>query len=102
MQDPADTVTAELPLARKRGRPATGTAKSAAERKAEQRQRAVKRFMNGDELDTFTTAMLCEMLPGMVKEGLPNCVGAIAEELTRRASENYSRLEWETERDRNN
>lgn len=93
MQDPADNVTAELPLARKRGRPETGTAKSAAERKAEQRQRAVKRFMNGDELDTFTTAMLCEMLPGMVKEGFPVCVETIAEELTKRATENYRKSE---------
>lgn len=100
MQDPADTVTADLPLKPKRGRPSTGSAKNAAERKAEQRHRAVKSFHDGADLGTFTTAMLCEMLPGMIKEGLPNCVGAIAEELTRRASENYSRLGWAAERDR--
>lgn len=93
MKDPMDTVTHELPLKAKRGRPATGTAKSAAQRKAEQRQRAFKRFQNGDDLDTFTTAMLCEMLPGMVKEGLHHCVVTIAEELTKRADENYSRSE---------
>lgn len=93
MKDPIDTVTHELPLKAKRGRPPTGTAKSAAERKAEQRQRAIKRFLNGDELDTFTTAMLCEMLPSMVKEGLPVCVETIAEELAKRAAENYSKSE---------
>ncbi|GAI68573.1 unnamed protein product [marine sediment metagenome] len=92
MKDPIDTVTHELPLKAKRGRPATGTAKSAAERKAEQRQRAFERFQNGDDLDTFTTAMLCEMLPGMVKEGFPVCVETIAEELTRRATENYRKI----------
>ena len=102
MQDPADNVTAELPLARKRGRPSTGSAKNAADRKAEQRQRAIKSFYDGADLGTFTTAMLCEMLPGMIKEGLPNCVSVIAEELTRRATENYSRLGWAAERDRNN
>lgn len=101
MKDPIDTVTHELPLKPKRGRPSTGSAKNAAERKAEQRHRAVKSFHDGADLGTFTTAMLCEMLPGMIKEGLPNCVGAIAEELTRRASENYSRLGWAAERDRN-
>lgn len=102
MQDPADTVTHELPLKPKRGRPSTGSAKSAAERKAEQRQRAVKSFHDGADLGKFTTAMLCEMLPGMVKEGLPNCVSVIADELTRRAAENYNRLTWAEERDRDN
>lgn len=89
MKDPIDTVTNELPLKAKRGRPATGTAKSAAERKAEQRQRAFERFQKGDDLETFTTAMLCEMLPRMVKEGFPVCVETIAEELAKRATENY-------------
>lgn len=101
MKDPADTVTHELPIKPKRGRPATGSSKNAAERKAAQRKRAVKSFHDGADLGTFTTAMLCEMLPGMIREGLPNCVSVIGDELTRRAAENYNRLTWAEERERN-
>ena len=61
------------PLPKKRGRPATGKAKSAAERKAEQRDRLTRMIEWGNlaELDswleTATPAQICEAFPLLLK-----------------------------------
>lgn len=66
MQDPADTVTADLPLERKRGRPATGKAMTAAERKRAQRARQDEKVSDAlnkkDGLKELSTALLLDEL----------------------------------------
>lgn len=81
MKDPVDTVTSELPLPRRRGRPATGCAMSAAERKRLQRMR--------DELarnaDQATISGLCRELSRAVAAGRVQLVKIYTAELLERA-----------------
>lgn len=76
-----DTVTAELPLPRRRGRPATGCAKSAAERKRQQRMR--------DELarnvEEATISGLCRELSRAVAAGRVQLVKIYTAQLLERA-----------------
>lgn len=88
MQDPADTVTADLLVPveapkRKRGRPATGQAKTAAQRKAEQRAR--DRQALGDRLDQASTRGLADELACAVAMGHVLSAKRFADELLRRA-----------------
>lgn len=81
MKDPIDTVTAELPLPRRRGRPATGAAKSPAERKRLQRMR--------DELarntEDTTISGLCRELSRAVAAGRVQLVKIYTAQLLERA-----------------
>lgn len=97
MKNPADTQTLELiSTPKKRGRPSTGRAMSAAERKRRQRTRdslavtgaiyfSKSRVVDFDEC---TTTGLIEHLRIGVAEGRPVAVRAICAELVRRAEEN--------------
>lgn len=89
MQDPADNVTADLlkPVEapkRKRGRPATGQAKTAAERKAAQRWR--DRRALGHRLDQVSTRGLADELASAAAMGQVSTAKWLADELLRRAA----------------
>ncbi len=74
-------------LPKKRGRPSTGRARTAAQRKAEQRARARETFVEGGgDFSTITTPMLCEMLSVHIGQGLGYTSGLIMKELAKRAS----------------
>lgn len=81
MKDLTDTVTPELSLPRRRGRPATGSAKSAAERKRLQRMR--------DELarnaEDATISGLCRELSRAVAAGRVQLVKIYTAQLLERA-----------------
>ena len=89
MQDPADTVTAELPLARKRGRPSTGEAMTPAQRKRAQRARD-RSASRTDDYTSCTTERLLRDLGYAVAHGLPYIAQAIAAELFARAQSVYN------------
>ena len=88
MQDPADTVTAELPLARKRGRPATGQAMTAAERKRLQRAREDAKlnqaFRKTDGLKELSTGQLLTGLGSCITGGYAALAQGIMNELQSR------------------
>lgn len=88
MKDPIDTVTHELPLPKKRGRPATGTAKTAAERKRAQRAREAmllnQAFGKADGLTEISTAALSDELAQCISRGFTFTAQTILDELTRR------------------
>lgn len=88
MIDPKDKLTADL-LGPKRGRPATGKAMTAAERKRKQRQRArMQIFKPGGSFDEIATTDLCAELSAAVTGGKISTFDAIAKELKRRNREN--------------
>lgn len=89
MQDPADTVTAELPLARKRGRPSTGDAMTPAQRKRAQRARDRAASMT-DDYTNCTNERLLRELGFAVTHGLCYLSQAIARELQYRAETAYT------------
>lgn len=88
MQDPADTVTAELPLARKRGRPSTGKALTAAERKRIQRAREDAKlneaFSTRDGLKALSTGHLLTELGRCMSGGYALQAQAILDEVQSR------------------
>ena len=78
-----------LPAPKRRGRPSTGKALSAAERKAAQRDRDRDRVFGHDGLiQLSTTTGLLEQLGVAVKDGCPHIAEAISDELIRRATQN--------------
>lgn len=89
MQDPADTVTAELPLARKRGRPSTGDAMTPAQRKRAQRARD-RAASRADDYGNCSTERLLRDLGYAAVHAMPFTVQAIARELQYRAETAYA------------
>lgn len=93
MKDAAATKTMDMiSTEKKRGRPATGQAKTAAERKREQRRRDSQKisgaFRNQVEWSTISTGALCEELQKCTEGGFPGLTTAIIKELAKRAMEN--------------
>jgi hypothetical protein len=94
VKDPIDTVTAELPLAPRRpGRPSTGAAKSAAERKRDQRKRDRHVFASAAsagtyDLSSMTVGSLCEGLARYVNFGAAALAASFMQELAKRVNEN--------------
>lgn len=88
MKDHTDTVTHELPLPRRRGRPSTGEAMTPAQRKRAQRarDRAASRH---DDYSSCTTERLLRDLGYAVAHGLPFIAEAIFRELHYRAENVY-------------
>lgn len=76
---------------KKRGRPATGTAMTPAQRKAAQRERALEQVAICEDMAAVSTTMLCELLPIAVNQGRAYLTQEMAQELLKRAKEN-SRL----------
>lgn len=89
MKDQADTVTFELPLPRRRGRPSTGEALTPAQRKRAQRERD-RAASRSDDLGTCTTERLLRDLGHAVAHAMPFTVQAIATELQYRAETAYA------------
>lgn len=89
MKDPIDTVTAELPLPRRRGRPSTGEALTAAQRKRAQRARD-RSASRTDDYASCTTERLLRDLGYFVTNGMPYIAKAIASELQARAQAVYN------------
>jgi hypothetical protein len=71
----------------KRGRPATGTAMTPAQRKAAQRERALEQVAICEDLTTVSTTMLCELLPIAVNQGRVYLARDITDELLARAKQ---------------
>lgn len=93
MKDAADHLTAELiPAPKKRGRPATGNAMTAAERKRAQRERERQQIWGDfDIMGNWQTLTLTALLEGMasaVSSGSVVMVEMIGAELARRAQTN--------------
>ena len=88
MKDPIDTVTAELPLARRRGRPSTGEAMTQAQRKRAQRARDRAAAMT-DDYTSCTTERLLRELGFCVAHGLCLTAQTVASELQARAQSVY-------------
>ena len=90
MKDPADTVTAEPPLARKRGRPSTGQAKTAAERKRLQRARETEKikqaFSKQDGLKELSNSQLLTELGCCITGGYAALAQSIIDELQSRVN----------------
>lgn len=84
MKDQADTVTHELPLARRRGRPSTGEAMTPAQRKRAQRARDRAATMT-DDYTSCTNERLLRELAFAVSHGLCYLFQTIARELQYRA-----------------
>lgn len=107
MKDTADNKTLDMiSAARKRGRPATGQAKPAAERKREQRKRDShkinKAFEGKHDWSTVSIASLCEHLRQYVNHGFAGLATTIMKELAERAMKNED-TRFEKENDpRNN
>lgn len=85
MKDTTDTVTADLlPTPKKRGRPATGNALSAAERKRRQRERDEARVW-GSEAENdgknVTVTGMIEQFAHAIAEGYPAIARDLAEKL---------------------
>lgn len=89
MKDLADTVTHELPLPRRRGRPSTGEAMTPAQRKREQRARD-RAASRADDYGNCTTERLLRDLGHAVAHAMPFTVQAIATELQYRAETAYA------------
>jgi hypothetical protein len=88
MKDIKDPGTIEmLPTPKKRGRPSTGKAKTAAERKQDQRQRDIKKQLKEQEM---TTSGLLENLPALIREGHIHLLENHFKELMRRCKANRS------------
>lgn len=91
MKDAADNKTLEMiGAAKKRGRPATGEAKSAAERKREQRNRERNQLgeaLMGDSIfmEKVTTTTLCDELAKAINGGYKQIAKDILDELKKRA-----------------
>lgn len=93
MQDPTDNVTRDLPLERKRGRPATGNAKTSAQRKAEQRARDHDALVSG-RIEDASTQALAEELASAVAGGFVYSAEELTAELLRRArAEQQARID---------
>lgn len=85
MKDPKDSKTIPLiPDPKLRGRPSTGSAMTAAQRKAEQRKRDRQLITNENLIDATITA-LCEQLQHRVSMGDVDLVKGITLELMKRA-----------------
>lgn len=89
MKDPIDTVTAELPLSRRRGRPSTGEALTPAQRKRAQRSRD-RAASRTDDYTSCTTERLLRDLGYAVVHGMPYIAQAIVSELHARAQSVYN------------
>ena len=100
MQDPADTVTAELPLARKRGRPSTGDAMTPAQRKRAQRSRD-RSASRVDDYASCTTERLLRDLGYAVAHGMMYTAQGIAAELHNRAKAVYDLKAEKARQERN-
>jgi hypothetical protein len=91
MKDQTDQVTADLiPTPKKRGRPATGQALSAAARKRKQRERIDSMVWSipengGKEPAEMPITALVEGIAQAVGAGAPGVARALADELVRRA-----------------
>lgn len=93
MKDQADKVKAELiPMPKKRGRPATGKAMTAAERKRAQRERERQQIWGDFDImgnwQNLTMTALLEGMASAVRAGSVGLVEMIAAELARRAAAN--------------
>lgn len=85
MKDPKDNKTISLiPDPKLRGRPSTGSAMTAAQRKAEQRKRD-RQLVTNENLTDATTTALCEQLQHRVSIGDVDLVKGITLELMKRA-----------------
>ena len=108
MEDAANNKTLDtIEPAKKRGRPTTGQAKSAAERKREQRKRDRHNisgaFGNKVDWSTITTTALCDELRNCTESGFPSLAAAIMKELAERVMENEdARFERENDPKNNN
>jgi hypothetical protein len=89
MKDQADTITLDLPLSSKRGRPSTGHALTPAERKRAQRKRdrhvMFESFGDPARIAEISTSSLCEALAVYVSTGFPRVVAVVMRELARRS-----------------
>ena len=87
MKESQDTQTIDaFPTPKKRGRPSTGMAKSAAVRKREQRERDWMRVWGNDaDLSKATTTALLEQLAVAVQRGLAEAARNISNELVSRS-----------------
>lgn len=76
------------PIPKKRGRPATGKAKTAAERKAKQRRLAVSRIYSATtgELQSVPLTSLFEELQRAMSQGFKHSAERICAELARRVA----------------
>ncbi len=91
MKDKSDLKTVDaFPTPKKRGRPATGNAMSAAERKRLQRSRAaaIRFSMCKTDIATAPVTSLIEELATAVRSGDVDTAKRISAELMRRAKEN--------------
>lgn len=88
LKDHADTLTHELPLPRRRGRPSTGEAMTPAQRKRAQRSRDRAASM-ADDWTSCTTERLLRELGSCVSYGLCLTAQAVASELQARAQSVY-------------
>ena len=88
MEDHTDTVTHELPLPRRRGRPSTGEALTPAQRKRAQRARD-REASSTDDYASCTTERLLRELGFAVVHGLCFIAQAVASELQSRAQSVY-------------
>ena len=89
MKDLTDTVTPELSLPRRRGRPSTGEAMTPAQRKRAQRSRD-RAASRTDDYTSCTTERLLRDLGYAVVHGMPYIAQAIASELHARAQSVYN------------
>lgn len=89
MKDLTDTVTPELSLPRRRGRPSTGEAITPAQRKRAQRSRD-RAASRTDDYTSCTTERLLRDLGYAVVHGMPYIAQAIASELHARAQSVYN------------
>lgn len=99
MKDHYDTVTHELPLPRRRGRPSTGEAMTPAQRKRAQRARDRAASMT-DDWASCTTERLLRELGLCVAHGLCLTAQAVASELQARAQSVYDRKLEKARQDR--
>lgn len=93
MKDAANTKTMDMiSTEKKRGRPKTGKAKTAAQRKREQRLRdrhtISNAFANGADWSTITTSALCDELRNCTENGYAGLAAHIMEKLAERAIRN--------------
>lgn len=88
LKDHTDTVTRELPLPRRRGRPSTGEAMTPAQRKRAQRARDRAASMS-DDWTSCTTERLLRELGLCVSFGLCLTAQAVVSELLARAQSVY-------------
>lgn len=87
MKDLSDSKTLDLiPAPKKRGRPSTGNAKTAAQRMREMRRRDVSKMGEGASYSSMTLTGLYDWLRYAVKERKLHVFDAVAAELRLRAS----------------